>query len=216
MLARRMRGLYPIFDLDALEARGIPVLEFAACVLAVRPALVQLRAKHASAKETVRWLRALGPPCQARGVALFANDRPDLAVIAGCAGVHLGQQDLPLEVARRLAPGLRIGVSTHDLFQLERALAERPDYVAFGPVYATTSKANPDPTVGLSGLRTAARLCAEAGTPLVAIGGLDASRAVEVGKLGAMGAVIGALLPRGVALDDVTEQARLIHTALGG
>ena len=218
-----MRGLYPIVDLTTLARHGRPVLAFTEEVLAVRPALLQLRAKDAPAREVLDWLRQLVPRCHAVGTKLIANDRPDLALLAGCDGVHLGQEDLPIGEVRLLAGNrLEIGVSTHDLGQLERALDTRPDYVAFGPIFATASKEAPDPVVGLNVLQQAATLARAAGVPLVAIGGIDLVRAPRVAESGALGAVIGALLPAAEATtvsagpSPVTERAWALHRALGG
>jgi thiamine-phosphate pyrophosphorylase len=211
-----MRGLYPIIDVDALRARSLAPLEFARRVIGAGPELVQLRAKHASARETLELLRALRPLCRAAGVGLFANDRPDLAVLAECDGVHVGQADLGVHDVRRFAPGLRVGVSTHNGEQLRAALRARPDYVAFGPVFETQSKQQPDPVVGLCGLAAAAHQAHRAACPLVAIGGINLERAPSVAALGAVGAVIGALLPPTGSLDQVGELARALHAALGG
>ncbi len=209
------RGLYPIIDLDALELRGVDVVDFAHQVIATCPALVQLRAKRTSARDTLALLGALRGPTRAAGVALFANDRPDLALLAGCDGVHVGQTDLSVEDVRRVAPGLLVGVSTHDATQLAAALDARPDYVAFGPVFATRSKTAAEPAVGLDGLARAADAARRAGVPLVAIGGIDAAAAVEVGRLGAMAAVIGALLPSSPDAGEVAARCRALSEALG-
>lgn len=203
-----LRGLYPLVDLDSLEQRGLSPLAFAERVLAARPPLLQLRAKSTGARATLELLRALVPLCRAAGTALFANDRPDLAVLAGADGVHVGQDDIPLAQVRRFAPGLRVGVSTHDFAQLERTLAERPDYVAFGPVFATPSKRDHEPVVSLDGLARAHALARSAGVPLVAIGGIDRERARLVKEHAELIAVIGAVMPRGGSLDDVEASAR--------
>jgi thiamine-phosphate pyrophosphorylase len=187
--------LYPIVDAGAVRARGLEAVEFTARVLAARPGLLQLRAKDLGARETLELARALAPLCRAAGALFFVNDRPDLAVLAGADGVHLGQSDLSVADVRRFAPILKIGASTHDFAELEAALAERPDYVAFGPVFATSSKPNPEPVVGLDALAEAARRARAARIPLVAIGGIDRERAPAVARLGVSGAVIGALLP---------------------
>jgi thiamine-phosphate pyrophosphorylase len=215
-----VRGLYAIVDLDALGARGLDPIAFAESVLAARPAALQLRAKQRGAGETARLLGTLGARCRSNGVPLFANDRPDLAVLAGADGVHLGQTDLLLSEARRFADALgarlAFGVSTHDAAQLEQALAERPDYVAFGPVFGTRSKAQPDPVVGLDGLERAARTARAAGVPLVAIGGIDRQSAPAVARLADAAAVIAALIPEDGDLARVTERARELHALLGG
>lgn len=191
-------------------------MEFAARVLEARPALLQLRAKGVGARETVEMLRALRPLCREAGTLLFANDRPDLARIAECDGVHVGQADLAIADVRRIGPGLRIGVSTHDPEQLMAALAEGPSYVAYGPVFETRSKQNPDPVVGVTGLALAAERAARYGCPLVAIGGIDEARAPEVARHAALGAVIGALLPSGSDLAETSTRARTLHALLGG
>ena len=212
-----MRGLYPILDVDSIRAKGLDLLAFAAAVIKARPALIQLRAKHAAARDTLATLRALRAPTRQAGVLLFANDRPDLALLAECDGVHLGQDDLALDDVRRIAPSLAIGVSTHDAGELARALAGRPSYVAFGPVYATTSKERTDPVVGLDGLAAAGARARAAGIPLVAIGGIDLERAAAVASHAELAAVIGALLPdRRGSLERVTEQARELQRRLGG
>lgn len=207
------RGLYPLLDVDSLRARSLDILAFAGAILAARPAVLQLRAKSSSARDTLALLTALAPICQRAGATLFANDRPDLALLAGAPGVHVGQDDLPLAEVRRLSADLLVGVSTHTLSELERALAERPAYVAFGPVFATASKADHEPCVGLDGLRAAHELATRAGVPLVAIGGIDLARAREVAPHAEAAAVIGALLPAG-DLDEVTARARALDDAL--
>jgi len=214
-----VRGLYPIVDLDSLERvhdHPHKVLDFAERVLTARPPLLQLRAKRSGARETLELLRALRPLCTRAGTRLIANDRPDLALLAECDGVHLGQDDLPLGLARRIAPGLLVGVSTHTLAQLAAALAEKPDYVAFGPVFSTMSKERPDNVVGLTGLAQAYAAARAADIPLVAIGGIDLARAAQVSADCDLAACIAALLPNPTTLDGVSEAACALHAALGG
>ena len=158
-----MRGLYAIVDLDALSARDLDPLRFARAVLCASPAALQLRAKHATSDETLRLLSALAPLCRAAHVPFAGNDSVELAVLGGCDLVHLGQGDMSLSAARRLAPNLGFGISTHTPEQLDLALGGHPTYVAFGPVYRTASKAEPDPEVGLAGLRQAAARVADFG-----------------------------------------------------
>jgi thiamine-phosphate pyrophosphorylase len=207
-----VKGLYPIVDIDALTRAGRSPLGFAERVLAARPPLLQLRAKHESSRDTLALLDALKPLCERAGTLLFANDRADLALLAGADGVHVGQDDLPLAEVRRLAPRLKVGVSTHSLPQLEQALSERPDYVAFGPIFPTSSKERPDAVVGLAGLGNAAAKARTAGIPLVAIGGITLAHAPAMAELGALVAVIGALV--GESLDDSEARARAFQLAL--
>jgi thiamine-phosphate pyrophosphorylase len=212
-----VRGLYPIVDVDSLRELGAPshaVIAFAERVLLARPALLQLRAKHLGTRDTLELLRALRPLCAASGARLIANDRPDLAVLGQCDGVHIGQEDLPLPLVRTLAPGLMVGVSTHDLEQLAAALAERPDYVAFGPVFATASKERPDPSVGLALLAQAHTQAQRAGIPLVAIGGITLERAKQIAEHAELAAVIAALHPNRASLEGVSEAAKALQQAL--
>ena len=209
-----MRGLYAIVDVSVLRGKGLDPVEFARAALAVRPAALQLRAKELGARESLALLRALAPVCRGVGVPLVANDRPDLAVLAGCDMVHLGQDDIPPELARRIAPRLGIGISTHTPEQLARALDAKPAYVAYGPIFSTTSKVNPDPIVGLAGLREAARAAERAGIPLVAIGGSDLARAADVGRIVPCAAVISGLVTDVHDMLGVAERARLFAAAL--
>jgi thiamine-phosphate pyrophosphorylase len=209
-----MRGLYAIVDVTTLSRRHLSVLEVASAVARARPAALQLRAKDLAPRETLQLLRAIHPVCRESGVPLFANDRPDLAMLAGCEGVHVGQGDLPVHIVRRIAPMLRVGVSTHTLSEVDRAIAEEPDYVAFGPVFETRSKANPDDVVGIDGLMTVVARCP---VPVVAIGGIDLERAGDIARASHLGAVIAALVPEDVDGDDlapITERAMALHAAL--
>ncbi len=188
-------GLYAIADVDTLHRRGLDVEQAARAMLLGGPVALQLRAKRAGAAETLAWLRALRAPASDAGCALFANDRADLARAADCDGVHVGQDDLSLDEVRRSFPGLRVGVSTHDEAQLRAALSARPDYVALGPVFSTSSKENPEPTVGIESFERLSPHAAEASVPLVAIGGITHDSAPRAIAAGATVAVIGALLP---------------------
>ena len=204
-------GLYAILDVDSLQRASRPPLDFARRVLDAGPiAALQLRAKSMSAREQLGLAAALRPLCADAGVPFFLNDRPDVAWLAAADGVHLGQDDLPIELARRVASGLRVGVSSHSPAEFVAALATDADYVALGPVFATSSKADAAPVVGLATLRS---LCAAApGRAVVAIGGITLANAHEIRAAGARaGAVIGALL-----VDDaeVTATARALHRAL--
>jgi thiamine-phosphate pyrophosphorylase len=216
-----MRGLYAIADLGVLAARRIDPIAFTEAVLRAGPTALQLRAKESPARETLALLRELAPMCHRAGVVLVANDRPDLAVLAGCDMVHVGQDDMPIDRVRRIAPGLRVGVSTHTLDQLDAALDARADYVAYGPVYPTNTKQNPDPVVGLTGLRAAHARALAAGVPLVAIGGITRDRAPELASAAEAIAVVAELLPPVLSLDagltagdvlrEVVARARALH-----
>ncbi len=216
-----MRGLYAIVDTRALRARGLHPIAFAEAVLVARPAVLQLRAKDSSPREFLALLRAISPLCREAGVPFVANDRVDLAALAACCIVHLGQEDLAIERVRRIAPGLQVGLSTHNPEQLARALDAAPAYVAYGPVFPTASKVNPDPTVGIAGLREAAVAARRARVPLVAIGGITLESAHDVAQIADAAAVIGDLLPARdgdgsvhALLEGVSLRARELHAAL--
>jgi thiamine-phosphate pyrophosphorylase len=210
-----VRGLYAIVDTDFLEARGISPLAFAEQLLLARPAAIQLRAKGARARDTLDLARLLAARCEPLGIPFFINDRPDLALLVGGSGVHLGQTDLRPEDVRRLAPALPVGVSTHRPEEVERALEDRPTYLAFGPVFATRSKVDAEPVVGLAALARTAERCRRAGVPVVAIGGIDEERAPAVAAVAEAAAVISGLLPP-AGLSEVAARARRLHRALGG
>jgi thiamine-phosphate pyrophosphorylase len=156
------------------------------CALALAEAgvrLIQYRNKTAPARQLLESSRALAQALIPRGVAFYANDRPDVAYLAGGDGVHLGQDDLDVEAARRvMGAGKFVGVSTHNLEQFERAAASSADYIAVGPVFSTSSKANPDSVVGIEFLR---RVRALTEKPIVAIGGITLERAADVIEAGA-------------------------------
>lgn len=173
--------LYPIVDASCFrEYAGL----FAAAeeLVAAGCTLLQYRDKSGNARQMLdqaRELRArLGP-----SVKLIMNDRADLCLAAAFDGLHIGQDDLSPESARRIiGPDRRLGVSTHNPEQLAEADKTSADYLAIGPVFATASKANPDPVVGLEGLRRARELTCK---PLVAIGGITRSNARSVIDAGA-------------------------------
>ena len=175
-------------------------------------AVVQLRAKHAPDREALRWAAKIRALTSASGALFFVNDRFDLALLADADGVHLGQQDLPpasLPAAAREA--LLIGRSTHTQEQALETRDEPVDYAAYGPVFATHSKESAYSARGIEHLREAVQ--AARPRPLVAIGGIDASNAVQIAAAGAAGiAVISAV----AALDDPVRATRELVDAFGG
>jgi thiamine-phosphate pyrophosphorylase len=218
-----MRGLYAIVDVEALERRGIEPIAFAECVLSARPAAVQLRDKRGGARRTLELLRAIASLASSAGVPLFANDRPDLALLARCRGVHLGQDDVPVALARALAERagipLAVGLSTHNAAQVDAALADAGhelDYLAIGPIFPTTNKDKPDPVLGLDGLRSLAARARSLrpGLPIVAIGGITLETAAEVGAVADVVAVIGALARSDLGL--VGARVEALHAAIVG
>jgi thiamine-phosphate pyrophosphorylase len=208
-----MHGLYAIVDTKLLETRGIDPLAYVRALLEAKPAALQIRAKDMSARELLGLLRAVRPLCRQAGVPLIANDRADLAALAGCETVHIGQEDLPYELVHRIAPQLTVGISTHDRAQLDRALCVRPRYVAYGPVYPIPAKLSHDPVVGVEGLRQAAAVARAAGVPIVAAGGITLARVAEVAPHADACAVVADLVPEGATLGEVTERGRAFQSA---
>jgi len=177
--------LYAIIDAALLT---MPGLSFAELMAESGVELLQYRNKRATSRilfETSRSLSAglLQFGKRGTGVRFIVNDRADVALLAGAGGVHVGQQDLGVEQARAVVgPNLWVGVSTHSLEQLEAADKTSADYLAFGPIFSTLTKENPDPIVGLDLLAEARQLTRK---PLVAIGGITLARAAETYRAGA-------------------------------
>src|SRR5262245_7761428 len=145
--------------------------------------LLQYRNKLASARELLQKSQALAEELLPRGVTFIVNDRADVAALADASGVHVGQEDLSVESAREIAgPSAFVGVSTHNLEQFQAAAATSADYLAIGPIFATVSKANPGPVVGIEIICQVRRLTEK---PIVAIGGITLQRAQEVLAAGA-------------------------------
>jgi thiamine-phosphate pyrophosphorylase len=210
MTFRFAAPLYPIVDVS--PASRHPAAALATAVLSAGARTVQLRAKRLATGELVATARSLKAIADEVGAGLIINDRADVARLVGAAGVHLGQEDLSPEAARRLlGPDGIIGLSTHNLAELDAALATGVlDYVAFGPIYPTASKEKPDPVQGLGRLVEARRLCP---LPLVAIGGITAERTADVLAAGADAvAVIAAICtaddPRAAALEFTAPRGR--------
>lgn len=213
--AARLHGLHVLADDDPRWRHDPVAVARAAC--AGGAAVVQLRAKHATDGETLRLAEAIRALTREAGALLFVNDRFDLALAAEADGVHLGQADLPPgrlpEAARR---ALLVGRSTHTEEQARNAKDEPVDYVAFGPVFGTGSKASEYDARGLPMLARAAALAAP--RPLVAIGGIDAGTAAEVRRAGAaavavISAVAHAADPEAATRALVTAFARAEGTA---
>lgn len=195
--------LYPITD---VRLSGVSHAEQVARLSEGGATLVQLREKHLSPREFYGEAEAALAVARERGVRLIINDRVDIALAVGADGVHLGQDDLPSEAARMLlGPDAIIGFSTHNIDQATVAARSPVDYIAIGPIFATVSKENPDPVVGIEGLR---RVRAQVGQiPIVAIGGISERDARGVLEAGADAiAVIGALLGKPSAIAQRTRE----------
>jgi len=170
--------------------------------------LVQVRNKKAGAREFLSQVERILSFAPSDG-RVIVNDRVDVALLAGAAGVHLGQTDLPPAAARQiLGPGRIIGFSTHNLEQAVEADNLPVDYIAVGPVFATSTKDNPDPVVGVEKL---AIICRAVKKPVVAIGGITLDNAKAALSAGAASvAVIRDL----VAHEDVAQRTRMFERGL--
>lgn len=205
----RLSGLYLILDPSVAGTRSLSDLVTTALDAGVR--LFQLRMKTLETGTVYEMAAALCPLVRQGGGTFIVNDRCDVAAAVGADGVHLGQEDLPLADARAiLGPGKLIGISTHNVAQAIEAEAGGADYIGFGPVFPTTTKKNPDPVVGVSGLhevRTKVRI------PIVAIGGITAKNAADVRAAGAdccavVSAVLSAADPK-VALMELVKAVKV-------
>lgn len=168
--------------LDATLLNNSP-LDCAQELAAAGVRLLQYRDKTASARDLLATSRELVSSLNSYGASLVVNDRPDIAVLAAAAGAHVGQEDLEPEQARAVVGDeMWVGTSTHNLDQFRRAAATSADYIAVGPIFPTSSKANPDPVVGLELIRQVRNLTEK---PIVAIGGITLERAASVIEAGA-------------------------------
>lgn len=176
-------ALYAILDPSLIAS---PLTEFARRLAASGVELMQIRHKRAPARQLHSESRDLVQELGRRPapvVRLVINDRPDIAAMVGAGGVHVGQEDLPVEAARAICgPRCWVGVSTHNLEQLRDAARTSADYIAVGPIFPTATKENPDPVVGIDFLRRARQ---ETRKPLVGIGGITIESAAEVFRAGA-------------------------------
>ncbi len=173
--------LYAI--LDCARLRSQPAADVARKLVQAGVRLIQYRDKEGSSRQVFERSQAIAEAVEGRVCCLVINDRADIARLVGAWGAHLGQEDLPIDAARRvLRPNQVLGLSTHSIEQAERAEASAADYIAIGPIFPTESKVQPDPVVGLEGLRQVRRAVKK---PLVAIGGITLENVRSVIEAGA-------------------------------
>jgi len=198
-----LQKVYPITD---THLSGLSHAEQVARLIEGGASLIQLRDKHAAPREFYREAAAALQVARAHNARLIINDRVDLALALKADGVHLGQTDLPVETARSLlGKDAIIGFSTHNPEQAKLATTMPVDYIAFGPVFPTSTKQNPDPVAGLLAL-TEVRAITRS-FPLVAIGGITFANALEALNAGADSlAVIGALLADPIEIAENTKK----------
>ena len=189
----KLPRVYPILDTAVLAARDFPLTRAAAALIEGGAGILQLRHKQHWSRATFDDARSIARMCREAGAIFIIDDRADIAMLLE-AGLHVGQDDLPPRDARRLmGPDALIGFSSHNVPQVCAAGGEPVDYVAFGPVFATQSKRNPDPVTGIEALKGCRELVEK---PLVAIGGITRETAPAVWAAGADSvAVINDLVP---------------------
>jgi thiamine-phosphate pyrophosphorylase len=200
---------YPILDVATIANRGMDVLAAAEQILDGGARILQFRHKNFISRDVYVAAQAIAEMCRRAGAMFVVNDRADVARLLGAA-LHLGQDDLAPADARKVTGSeSRIGFSTHNEQQMRAAANEPVDYIAFGPIFGTVSKHNPDPCVGLEQLR---RVRALTDRPLVAIGGITRANAPSVLEAGADSvAVIGDVFPEdGDIRARVQEWIRLL------
>ena len=191
------RSHHPLSDLylilDPLVSPEKPLIEALTQAARAGVKVFQYRNKTAAMKEAYAEALPLRKLAAELDVLFIVNDRCDLALAVDADGVHLGQGDLPLDLARKvMGPDKLIGISTHNPDQVSTASAGRPDYLGFGPIFKPGSKQDHDPVVGIEGLRAIRSLTS---LPIFAIGGITVENVGEVMKAGANGvAVISAIL----------------------
>lgn len=203
-------ALIVITDPDCGPDRSI--VEVVRAALAAGAPAVQLRDKHGDGRSMLELANALVHETLRAGALLFVNDRVDIALAAGADGAHVGDDDLPVRAVRSIAPeGFLVGRSVDDANGARAAEADGADYVGVGPVYATPSKTDAGPVIGLQGVEAVSRAVR---IPVVAIGGVDSDNAEEVAAAGAAGvAVIRAVM---AAADPGHAAADLVNAVRRG
>jgi thiamine-phosphate pyrophosphorylase len=209
-MKKQLAKLYAIADAGLLGKLEVSLEAFSAELRAAGVELIQYRDKTGSPQEILRGATILRETFAGSGCKLIMNDRADLALLAGFDGVHVGQGDLsPADLRAVIGPDRLIGVSTHTDEQVRIAHLSCADYIAIGPVFATGTKPDAEPVVGLEGVRRARALTTK---PLVAIGGITRANARSVIEAGADSvAVISALAG---AAGDTARLARELMEAV--
>jgi thiamine-phosphate pyrophosphorylase len=202
----KLPQIYPITD---RTISGLSHAEQVRWLIDAGADFIQLREKHLEPREFYTDALEAVDFAHQNGARVIINDRADIAAATGADGVHLGQTDMPPAAAREfLGPDAIIGYSTHSIEQAVEAASMAIDYIAIGPVFATATKENPDPVVGLDGIKSVRN---RVGTILlVAIGGIDASNLAAVIEAGAASAAVISSILRG----DIRANFNLLHNTL--
>jgi len=202
----------PLYTIaDTLGRPELSFVNLAGKICAGGAKLLQLRVKELSTREFLSVARAVRAICQQYGCTFIVNDRADVTLAVDADGVHLGQEDLPLVAARKvLGPKKVIGISTHNPAQAHAAARDGADYIGFGPLFGTSTKATGYSARGLDQLREIRALVS---LPIVAIGGITAERAPAVL---AAGADVVAMISDVVLAQDVSAKVTEVLQSLAG
>jgi thiamine-phosphate pyrophosphorylase len=196
---------------DSALAMGRPLLDVVGAAVDGGVTCVQVREKDLPPRAYIEQLLSVRPLLRERGIPLFVNDRLDVALAVEADGIHLGQTDLPLAMARNIAAGrLLIGVSCESVRDATEAERGGADYVSVSPVFATPTKTDTAPSQGLDGVRAVRRAVR---VPVVAIGGINATNAGEVIRAGADGICVVSAI---VSAPDPRAAAALLRGIVGG
>ncbi len=199
-------GLYIILTQPVLGHEKVAE----ACVrLGIR--MLQLREKHLPDRELLSLARRVRSITRGTDTNFVINDRPDIALLSDADSLHLGQDDLPIEQARKIVGDMKIGLSTHSIEQAKQALSKNPDYIGFGPIYPTPTKEKPDPAVGTENLK---KVIDFANVPVVAIGGLFPENIEKVVAAGARNAAMVRYFMQAETVEELEKRIRLIQSFL--
>lgn len=188
---------------DSGLSRGRSHEEIVTCAIRGGVSVVQLREKDCCTRDMIEMGRRILTVCRAHKVPLIINDRLDVALAVDADGIHVGQEDMPVPIARKLlGPKKILGVTAHTVEETLKAIEEGADYIGAGPIFVTATKADAGQPIGLEGLKKIAAACS---VPIVAISGINVANAEAVIRAGAAGvAVVSAI----VSAEDVEEAAK--------
>ncbi|HLB05676.1 MAG TPA: thiamine phosphate synthase [Thermodesulfobacteriota bacterium] len=197
----KIKGLYAIID-NSIRS-DLSNIEIARRVLAGGARIIQFRGKGLSSRELLEQAREIRELTRKAGATFIVNDRTDIAILADADGVHLGQDDLPIDEARKiLGKDKLIGISTHSLEQAVKAQSEGADYIGFGPVFGTTTKADAEEAKGSEALKEVKK---GVSIPVIAIGGMNLENLKEVIDAGADGVAVISAVVKAKNIEEATK-----------
>ena len=198
----KIQGLYAIID-NSIRPE-LSNIEIAKRVLPGGTKIVQLRGKGLSSKELLEQAREIRELTRKAGATFIVNDRADIAILSDADGVHLGQDDLPIAEARKILGREKlIGISTHNLDQALKAEQEGSDYIGFGPVFGTKTKADAEEAKGIEALKEVKK---KVSIPVIAIGGINLENLKEVIDAGADGVAVISAIVKAENIEETTKR----------